>query len=334
MGKLKKEVGNKKHKFRRAFIAVGLGIVLAGAAVGALTAFSATPLLIVLEGAVLFAGVGLVVEGGVAINKMKEKRTVSKNKKIASKALEEIKELNNDKTTSYSKNYRAKIIKKYANANLVLTRTLGSSNFGIFHSNSGLSSEKATELLNEIDAYTLLRDSARTAYQERKYSKKLALAQEKLTKIAGEDIAVAPYKWSKTYDEALTGVSVIDRRTEIACLSQVARDSYIALFEDAEEKTNKKALNVMVHFNDTASMKPTVAKAEDETKVNEVKTILLKDVVEACKTKSQLEIKSMFPISLECKVINKDTTKILGQNVLNFKNLDEVKSVLETTTER
>lgn len=334
MDKLKKEVGNKKHYIRRAFIAIGVGIVLAGAAVGALTAFSASPLLIVLEGAVLFAGVGLVVEGGVAVNKIYEKAKIGANKKIASSSMEEIKELNQDRSSKYTKNYRAKVVKKFANANLGLAKAQGSSVFGIFHSNSGMHSEKATQLLNEIDALTLLRDSAKTSHQERKYSKKIRLAQEKLTKITGGEILSTPYKWSKTYDNVLPDVSVIDRRTEIYCLTQIARDAYADLFQYSNEKANNRILNCMVHFNDTASIRPTMARAEDETKVSDVKSILLKDVVEACKTKSALEIKSMFPISLETKVIDKKTTKILGHNVLTFNSVEEIKDVLYASSIR
>ena len=332
MAKLKKEVGNKKHLLRRALLIAGVGVALIAAGVVATTMFSASPIVLLLEGAALLTGFGCIVGAGVALQKFVESVRVGKSKKVAKKSLKQIKTLNNDKTSKYSNNYRAKVIRKFANANLTLTKALGSTVYGVFHSNSGQKNEKATELLNQIDAYTLLRDSATSSSAQQKYSKKLKLAQEKLVKIVGDDVSITPFKWSKTYNNVLDGVTVIDRRTEIYCLSERAKESFISVFESLDEKTDKKALNVMVRFNGISNLKPTVAKAEDQTKQEVVKSILLADVIEACNYKTPEEIRAMFPITLESKIINKDTTKILDNSAVTFATISEVRAYISSST--
>ena len=330
MDKLKKEVGNKKHNVRRAFIIATIVIAAAAVGVGAFAALSASPVLIAIEGAILAAGLGVGVGAGVAINKAHESVSVASSKKTASKSLKEIERLNKDKTSTYTKEYRAKVIRKYAKANLVLTRKLGATIYGVFHSNSGLTSETATGLAHQIDAYTLLEDVAPSNAQQKKYARKRKLAESKLSKLEGADgVRSAPYKWTKSYDDVLPEVSVYDRRTEISCLTETARASYEGMFESDTTPSDNKILNILVHFNNACGIKPTYARAEDQTKEEEITKLLLKDVIDACASKTSAEVKAMFPIAIESKVINKKSTKILSDTAVTYNSLTELKEKMD-----
>lgn len=330
MAKAIKEVSDKKHNVRRAFLisTIAVGILAAGAA--AMAVFSASPILLAIDCAVLAVAAFTAVGSGVAINKLRDSSLVRKSKKQAKKSLEEIRELNNDKSSTYSQEYRAKVVRKFANANLTLCQRRGGTSFGVFHSSSGLSDKRATEYINNIDAYSLLRDSAKTKGQQKKYSKKIELEERKLAKIIQEEgITTNLQRWTKSYDNVVRGVSVLDRRTEIACLTSTARDEYMGIFNNSNEVTDDKALNVVVKFNDSSNMRPTMARAEDQSKLAQIKEILLKDVVESCKGKTALEVKSMFPIVLETRIINKTSTKILNNDAIEVSNLTELKQLLE-----
>ena len=331
MDKLKSEVGNKKHPVRKVFLIGTIALATLAVGIWALTAFSASPILMVIEGTIIGVAAATLIGCGVAANKIFDSTRIKQSKKVAGKSLEKIKQLNKDKSSTYTRNYRAKIIKRYANANLSLTKRQGASIFGTFHSNTGIRNEKATTLLNQIDSYTLLRDTATTKAKQKKYSKKLSLAEQKLSKIVEEEgVKTSMFKWTKSYDEALHGVSVLDRRTEIVCLSQQARDDFKALFENTYEITDNKSLNIVMHFNQASSLRPAIAKVEDQTKAEEVKRILLNDVVTACNSKTPLEIRSMFPIALETKLINKQTTKILKNSTITVHTLSELKELAST----
>lgn len=328
MSKRVKEVGNKKHNFRKAFWIIGGVIVLAAGAVSALVATSVSPLLVLLESALLVGGVGAGIEIGATINKLQERSKVKKNKKIAKKALEEIRKLDNN-PLKRSESYRAKVVAKYAKANLVLAKVLGSSSFGVFHSNSGRRTERETELINLMDNYALLRDSAETTKEQKKYAKKFHLTQQKLMKYSEDEVIVAPYKWSRTYDDVLAGVSVVDRRTEISCLSEGSRDKFISMFESSKEKTDKKALNIVCHFGASASVKTTYAKSEDQTKEPQIREIMLEDIANACMGKTPAEVRKYFPIVYQSKIIHKENTNVLKENIITIKTLRDLKNELD-----
>lgn len=330
MAKENKELTDKKHKIRRAFIisAIAVGVLTLG--VGAMAMFSASPILIAIDVAVLAAAAFALVGTGVAINKLHDSSAVSNSKKTAIKTLEQIKQLNADRSSSKSQEYRAKIVRKFANANLVLSKRRGGTISGVFHSSSGIKNKKATEIINKIDAYTLLQETAKTKGEQKKYSKKIRLEEQKLSKIIEEEgVISSPYRWTKSYDNVVSGVSVLDRRTEIACLTSSARDEFAEMFKNSNEKTDVKALNIVLKFNESSNLTPTMVRAEDQTKLEELKEILLKDVVTACQSKTGLEVRSMFPITLEARIINKKTTKILNREVVTADSLTELKSLLE-----
>ena len=333
MAKTNREVTDKKHKVRRAFIISTIATAALTVGIGAMAIFSASPILLALDGAVLACALFTAIGTGVSINKIRDSAIVSSSKKSAKKNLEKIKALNQDKSSTYSREYRAKVVKRFANANLKLCSRRGGTSFGVFKSSCGLENENAAEILNKIDSYTLLKDTATTNGERKKFAKKLILQEQKLSKIIEEEgVSTSLQRWTKSYDNVVSGVSVLDRRTEIACLTTAAKESFATIFENSNEKTDNKAGHIIVRFS--SNIRPTMARVEDQTKINEVKEILLNDVVEACKTKTALEVRSMFPISLEAKVLNKETTKILNNQTITVNSITELKELLSPANQK
>lgn len=331
MAKTKREVGNKSHKLRKSFIisSIALGVIAIGA--GVFVSFTAAPMLVVLNSCLIGGALCIAVGVGVAANKTYDSATISINKGRATSALKKIKELNKDKTSNYSENYRAKIVKKYAKANLVLARKLGASIFGEFHSTSGMVDEKATQLVNEIDSFTLLKDASKERGQK-KFSKKISLAEKKLSKLSPEN-STPKCKWTKGYSEVLSGVEVLDRRTEIACLTTTARDSFIKIVENENEEAKGTCVNVIVNFNSSSNITPCIARSQDKSKYEEIRELMIKDILEACKTKTNAQIKCMFPITIESRFVDKKSTKYVN-NTLTFDSYTELASALDKETEK
>ena len=339
MAKLGKEVENKKHKVRFGFIVSAIVFGVVAISVGAVAATSASPILWAMEGAILAAGAGLGVTAGIGISKAHEKVVVSINTSNAEKALQEIEKLNKDYSSTATREYRSKIVKKYANANLKLAKTLGASRFGVYRSNTGvLDKNKAQQVAGlsaEIDSLAILRDETQNLRKVEKYSKKIKLANEKISKIIEDDgLALPPYRWTKTYNDVLPTISVVDRRTEIACLTENTKYAYATMFGYTETKSDDKILDVVVNFNQTSGMAPTYARAEDQSKIEDIRKLMLKDVYEACKSKTVAQIRSMFPISVDCKLINKKTTDILNSKPLTYQSFTELEEDYNKSMEK
>ena len=330
--KVKKEIGNKVHIFRRIFLISSAIALVAAVGVGAFVITTASEVLVLINGALLACAGAVAITSGVAVNAIHNSREIGKNKRKAKKALSKIRELNRDASTSYSTRYRAKILRKYAEANLVLTRRLGGTMYGEFTSTCGVSSEKAARLINEIDAYSILESTATSKRQKAKYSRKIRLLESKLTRITEEEGTQSQRcKWTKSYDSVVTGAHALDRRTEISCLTTVGKTRFQQLFSGDSEITDKKAVNVYLRFSPSSGMAPTVGRAEDQTKGCQIRDILIADLYEACKGKTQVEISSMFPVTVESKVINKHTTKILRNDVMTISCYAQLQEIIAQT---
>lgn len=329
MAKTKREVGNKSHKIRKSFIitTIALGVIAIGA--GVFVSLTAMPMLVVLNSCLIGGALSIAVGVGVAANKTYDSARIAANKRTANKTLEKIKQLNKDKTTTYSEKYRAKIIKKYAKANLVLARKLGSTFVGEFHSTSGLQKEKATQLVNEIDSFKLLEGASQRT--KGKFSKKIELSNKKLTKLSPESTNPKP-RWTKSFDDVLPEVKVLDRRTEIACFTTTAREMFIKAVET--ENTNcETCVNVIANFNKDSNITPCVARCQDKAKAEDLKEIIIKDILEVCKEKNNAQIKAMFPINIETRLVDKKTTKYVS-SALTFDSYAELASALDSGIEK
>lgn len=323
----KKELGNKAHKLRRIFIIGTIATAVLTLGVGVFAGMAAKPILLAMNACLLAGAVGITVGSGVALNKIYEQIAVKSNETKAAKALEQIKAMDKDNSSEYSQSKRVKVLRKYANANLRLAHFRGATPFGELHSTSGMG-KVATELVNKIDAYYILRDSSTSDREAKKYSKKIKLAESRLAKIT-EGEKSTKFKWTRSYENVVSGVTALDRRTEISCLTSLARDSFRMMMENNTEVVDNQCINLQVTFGNSSAIAPCVARAEDQTKASVIREILIYDIVEACKSKSPLEIKSMFPITIETKHIDKVSTKLIKKDALKISSYAELQALTQ-----
>lgn len=327
MAKSEKEVGTKIHKLRRVLVA---GLVMSGLAVVGVACyvlFANSVALAVANGLLVGCGFTLTFGSFVGIHKLVEGARVSVHKRSAGKALTKIKQLDKDVSTTYSSKYRAGILKKYAKAGLALSKIQGATIFGELTTTSGVQNHKGAELVTQIDAYNILMSTETSSRRQKKYSKKITLLEEKLSKIAtSEGVSDKKYRWARTYDSVVAGTSAVDRRTEISCLTETGKYMFQAL-NSAPQNSSSTWANVYMRFNHGSNISPCIARIEDATRVEDVKKIFMHDLYEACQTKSEYERALMFPVVIESKQLNAKnakTTKSRNTFVINsFSDLEK-----------
>ena len=171
MAKAKKELKGKKSIFKRVLLFSALGMALGAIATALIFRFTTIPnfslikigFALVGAGATVGVGVGVATAGGVVdVN-------IQKNKLI--QEMDKIKKLDKDDSTKYSQKERKNLCIKYAKRSIKLSKKLGGSIFGEFHSESEVSRLKDTQRLNEIDAYEVL-ENLTTGKEKEKYKKK------------------------------------------------------------------------------------------------------------------------------------------------------------------
>lgn len=330
----KKELGNKSHKLRRTFIISTIATVALALSVGVFAGMAAKPILLAMNACLLVGSVGIMVGTGVALNKVYESVSVKINESRASNALEKIKEMEQDGSSKYSETARAKILRKYAKANLRLSRFRGATPFGEWHTTSGLN-QSGTEQLNRIDAYNILKDTSTSARGAKKWSKKIRLAEGKLARVTTtEGTKSSKCKWTKSFENVVAGATVLDRRTEIACLTPYARDAFKTMMQSSSEAVDDKCITVFMTFNSASAITPCVARAEDQTKASAIREILIYDALEACKDKTPLEIRSMFPLTIETKLVNKKSTRLLSRDTITVASYADLQQLTQKTTIR
>lgn len=328
MSKTQKEIPDKKHKIRRAFlgIAIGIGLVVAGAA--GYVAISGATLYSVVEIAAMALGVGALVGGGVGMVAFATARSIAKNKKIATQSLNKIREYDRDKSSKVSERERAKVCRKYANANLRLCKLTNGTIYGLFKSLSG-ASEQETKILNEIEQYSILEQAAKNSRQQKKYAHKKEVLQGRLTT---RETKGRP--WTQVYNDVADGVQVFDRRTEICCKNEDTKMEFIEKFGSPKGKSSKVGCIITMNFDEESSSNASYIATEEIEKTNLAKQLLIKDILEYFEDKTDIEVRSHFPITLETKKIDKDSTKVLKQELKTYYNLTELKSELSEEISR
>ncbi len=304
VGKKETEITNKSHKVRRALIA---GICLATVGVLGLAGYivavpSAT--LLAINAGVFGLAATIIVSSSVIINKLHEVRRVSGTKKSLVKSMEKIKKLSSEGSkVRYSDGYYKKILKNHAKKSLYLTKQIGSLPVGELRSTSGVSHIQGARLVNQIDAYGILRDISTSALAVRKYERKIRGLTRDLSKIqdASGDV-VTRSRWARTY--SLGGATVVDRRIGIQCLTTTAKDEFKDIFSTPCVSEGRGNINIYVRFNEEANIAPTIARTNDEKSITTIKRILIKDVLEACKELDSETIKSLFPLTIERRNVN------------------------------
>ena len=331
-----KEIIGKKSIAKRVVLAVAatVGVVAGGGLMLAGFAGVSMSLLFALEVSMVGLAAGVVAGGIVGGISAKTALKVRHSKKEAVNALNQIRELNADKTSTVSEQARAKICQKYAKANLYLAKKRVSSIFGELHSNSGANTLTQTQIMNEIDAYTILQESTTSDRMKRKYAKIISGLDSKLCNMRATDGAGSSYlKWTQSFDHVVEGVSVFDRRTEIVCMTKNARESFIELAGTPSTKSTKVGAHIAVKYGPASGMRKTFINIEDTSKVEQSKEILIKDVLEYLKGKTNLEIKGIFPITLEVKTINRQSAKSQVYRNYVFNSHKELKEALEIVDE-
>lgn len=323
-----KEIIGRKSIAKRVAIATAITIgVVAGVGM-AIAGFAAAPLLGALEISLIGVASGVLVGTTVGVISTRTALKVKRSKAVATKSLDEIRALNADKSSTVNETNRAKICRKFAKANLYLAKKRGGYIFGELHCNCAGRTIRQTQILNEIDAYTILQNSSSSQRERNKYAKKIEALNEKLLKM-NTDESSSYLKWTQSFDDVVEGVSVLDRRTEIVCMTENARKSFIDLAGTPTTKTTKVGSHISVKYSPASGMRKTFANVEDPTKVEKAQEILIKDVVDSLKGKTNLEIKNLFPIVLETKNIVRDSAKSKVVKNVVFNNYKELKEALE-----
>lgn len=302
-----KQIGNKKHKARRAFVASAITTgTLALAGIG-VTIFLVAPSLVVSSVALVLAGVGAVTGVGVGISFAHTYARDKRYKKTGLDTLKTIAEASVDKTKNYSTRQKYKIATKYAKTNLKMCTTLGGTLTGKFRCVSDFSKDSQVETYNVIENMELL-NQIKVAKNHHRVTSKTQKAEAKIKKKKAllPSLVKAPQRWKRTYDDFIEGVSIADHRTEIACLSETALDQFKQLSESIVPSTEVGG-SVIVSFPEQSNnkIKQTFARIEDVNMLDAVKKLMVDDVLTACDTKSASEIASLFPITVREVVYNK-----------------------------
>lgn len=312
-----REVKPVVHKLRRVFgVAVGILAVTAIAGIVFASTAAAAPAAIIANAVVAATSLAVVGGTGLAIGTISGNISLSKNRKKSRKMLKKISEFDKGKKKANVRR-KAKIVKKYAKLQLKLCKISRTPLTGVFHSVSHMRSYKGTQIVNEIDALTLLAKTESNARKVKSINKKIA---KKKTLLFAEKGITPAYKWTESYDNVVDGVSVYDRRTEIACMNPETVTKFKSI-ASAIKPTDELGVNVIVNFSKASKLPSTYARIADKTKTNEVIEILLNDIKNTCLGMTVDEINNMFPIYVEERKINKNNTKI-KENSLEFPNFE------------
>ena len=322
MGKAEKEIPDKKHKIRRLFtgIAIGIGALVLTTA-GAVAVMGAQ-LYVVLEAAAASLGVGVTIGGAVATVATTNMAKISANKKRTTKALNKIRK-HNERTPLAA---RLKNYAKYAKGNIKQYKLTGNSIYGAFLTNTGRSEEE-TKISGMIESYEVLEAVARAKGQNRKAKK----IQNKIKGLSNRLVnydkinSSRGFSWAQFYGEEDKDLYVYDERTKISCMTSNARDRFAHSFGSPSGKSSKVGCSISIRFPEDSSAKTTYACIEDTGRMETAKNILLQDLVDACGEISEASARRLFPITVEIKNINKNSTKVLGTTSKVYESLTELK---------
>lgn len=315
-----KETSPVSHKLRTIFgiVVCVLGLTtLAGVGV---MAFAAVPSAIVVNSC--FSVAAITVAGGTAwaTNTIVTDHKLKRNRKKSRKLLKEISEIDMGKKNVSAKR-KAKIVEKYAKLQLKLCQVSKTPLNGVFHSVSHMRSHKGTQAMNELDARTILEKTSNSGANSKKISKLKNL-------VASERSRTAPCKWTKTYENVVKDVPIYDRRTEISCMNDVSVTRFKSLTNNLEP-TAELGTNIIVTFKDENKYPSTYARVADSSKSNIATEILLSDVKKTCEGMSKAEVDRVFPILIEIRKLDKNTS-VIKEETQQISNLYELEQAINT----
>jgi len=323
----KKEIGKKRKAFKffvTSLVLTGLSIFGLCGATFLFVETVSIPLSVTFLGTGLLGLFTAISSGMKAFSNV---ATLNSSRKKSLKALELISNEKSNKTLAMSKQAKIKILKKYAKSNLKHCKVAGNSSTGKLHSISGMQNEKQTKAFNEIENLEILKQLTKSERQRKKFDKKISKKKKILYK---QSIKTVPQRWTKSYDHFIDGISIYDRRTEIGCLNPNTSEKFKQISENISP-SNQIGGSVIVSFGQNKKIQKTYARISDVSKLEEVKNLMLNDVLDSCKAKDS---STLFPFTIETYGINKKNAKTTKRSIEMIQSLDQLVEITEKEEEK
>ena len=189
-------------------------------------------------------------------------------------------------------------------------------------------SDKQNIYKNHLEALTFALNVYQTAGKSGKVKyteRQIAKYQKLLEKAEGETTPfVLKYNWTRTVQEPTSNAVIYDHRTEIGCMKHSTLVAFQQIAKTAE--INKNYGNaVRINYNvDSGYLRP-YACLNDETKMEQVELLLLKEAYEMATTST--DGASLFPLNVE-RIDLKDS-KSTTKKIDDIAELQEYISTLE-----
>lgn len=316
-----KEVGNKKHILTR--IIVGALLVVGAGAISLASVFAATTGIYI-----TFAELALVIAGGTAVGGIAMiakgvKGLISDkiNKEVSINSINQIANVDRN-NLQMEQSLRAKIVKKYAKANLKLCKSKGCPFVGKYISQSDFSKYSEIEAFNDIENYEILKNLSTSVSQQKKYANKINKIKKNIPSL--EDIKPDKRKyWTKSYDNVVNNMKVYDRRLEIKSLSSDTITKF-AKMTDVMELPDKGDMGgfINVAYNIKSGEKPTYVKIANTKYLSSMRDLMVSDVIKYCEENE--DATKLFPISID--VCEYDSKTRPQHSTIIYDSLDMLKN--------
>ena len=326
MSNRNKEIG-KKHLLRRIFIISSIVTALSVVALIGVTALLPTPSMILSGVALIVATLSASIAVGVGINALQAEISYQKAKKNSINNMNKIAENNKSKTAVYTAQQKKKIVKKIAKSNLKLCKRKGSPVIGRYMSLSDFETAKENEASNIIDNLELLKSIQKNEKGRNKIEAKIS----KKKSITSTNIRPNAQRWTKNYDDFISGVNILDRRTEIVCLNKDASIKFQELVKN--QNVSKDLGGAVVVSIGNSDVKQAYARVADKDLLPKTADILISDVLETCKN-GGLEANKMFPVKIFTYSFDKNAKSELISNPQVFSTLAELENAVYNEVER
>lgn len=317
----KKEVGNKKHILTR--IIVGALLVVGAGAISLASVFAfTTGIYITFAELALVIAAGTTV-GGVAMMAKGVKGLISDkiNKEVSINSINQIANIDRN-NLQMEQSSRAKLIKKYAKANLKLCKSKGCPFVGKFKAQSDFSKDKEIEAFNDIENYEILKNLSTSTSQQKKYAKKINKIKSNIPSI--EDMKLDKRKyWTKSYDNVVNNMKVYDRRLEIKSLSTDTVTKFAKMTDvmDLPEKGDMGGF-INVSYSTKSGERPTYVKIANTKYLPTMKDLMINDVIKYCENNE--DATKLFPLSID--VCEYDSKTRVQHSTVIYDSLEELKS--------
>ena len=316
----KKEVGNKKHIISR--IIVGALLVVGAGAISLASVFAFTSGIYI-----TFAELALVIAGGSAVGGIAMiakgvKGLISDkiNKEVSINSINQIANIDRN-NLQMEQSLRAKLVKKYAKANLKLCKSKGCPFVGKYKTQSDFTKDKEIEAFNDIENYEILKSLSNSTSQQKKYDKKINKIKNNLPTSSDMKLDKRKY-WTKSYDNVVSNMKVYDRRLEIKSLSAdtITKFANMTNIMDLPEKGDMGGF-INVSYSTSSGEKPTYVKIANTKYLPSMKDLMMNDVIKYCENNE--DASKLFPLSID--VCEYDSKTRVQHSTKIYNSLEELK---------